>query len=53
MEVVFPFDPTRDDPAWVAFRQVFEKRFGKPPEAFASLAYDTMNICCRPSATPV
>ena len=24
MEAVFPFDPSRDDPAWVAFRQRFE-----------------------------
>jgi ABC-type branched-subunit amino acid transport system substrate-binding protein len=44
MEAVFPYDPTRDDPAWVAFQQRFEKRFGKRPDAFASLAYDTMNI---------
>jgi len=44
LEVVFPFDPTRDDPVWVAFRQTFEKRFGRQPEVFASLAYDTMNI---------
>src|SRR5581483_3968672 len=44
LEVVFPFDPTRDDPAWTAFRQRFAKRFGRQPEAFASLAYDTMNI---------
>jgi len=44
LEIVFPFDPTRDDPAWVAFQQRFEKRFGRKPEVFASLAYDTMNI---------
>lgn len=44
LEVVFPFDPTRDDPAWLAFNRHFEKRFGKPPDVFASLAYDTMNI---------
>jgi branched-chain amino acid transport system substrate-binding protein len=44
LEVVFPYDPTRDDPAWVAFVQRFEKRFGKKPDVFASLAYDTMNI---------
>jgi ABC-type branched-subunit amino acid transport system substrate-binding protein len=44
LEVVFPFDPTRDDPAWLAFNQRFEKRFGKRPEVFASLGYDTMNI---------
>lgn len=44
LEVVFPYDPTRDDPAWVSFNERFEKRFGRKPEAFASLAYDTMNI---------
>jgi ABC-type branched-subunit amino acid transport system substrate-binding protein len=43
-EAVYPFDPTRDDPAWVAFKQRFEKKFGKQPEAFASLGYDTMSI---------
>ncbi len=43
-EAVYPFDPTRDDPAWVAFKQRFEKKFGKEPEAFASLGYDTMRI---------
>jgi ABC-type branched-subunit amino acid transport system substrate-binding protein len=44
MEAVFPFDPTRDDPAWLAFRQRFEKRFQGQAEVFASLSYDTMNI---------
>jgi branched-chain amino acid transport system substrate-binding protein len=43
-EAVFPYDPTRDDPVWVAFQQRFRKRFGKDPEVFASLGYDTMNI---------
>jgi ABC-type branched-subunit amino acid transport system substrate-binding protein len=43
-EAVYPFDPTRDDPAWVAFRERFRKRFEKDPEAFASLGYDTMRI---------
>ncbi|HEY2017278.1 MAG TPA: ABC transporter substrate-binding protein, partial [Bryobacteraceae bacterium] len=44
LEIVFPFDPTRDDPAWVAFNQRFRKRFAGSPEVFASLAYDTMNV---------
>jgi hypothetical protein len=44
LEIVFPFDLTRDDPAWLAFNQRFEKEFGKRPDVFASLAYDTMNI---------
>ncbi|MBS1876567.1 MAG: ABC transporter substrate-binding protein [Acidobacteria bacterium] len=44
LEIVFPYDPTRDDPIWASFNQRFEKRFGQKPEVFASLAYDTMNI---------
>ena len=46
LEAVYPFDPTRADPTWVAFNQHFEKRFGKQTsgQRFASLAYDTMNI---------
>lgn len=44
LEVVFSFDPTREEPGWVAFNQRFEKRFGRRPEVFASLAYDTMNL---------
>jgi branched-chain amino acid transport system substrate-binding protein len=44
LEIVFPFDPTRDDPAWLAFNHRFVKRFGARPDVFASLAYDTMNI---------
>jgi branched-chain amino acid transport system substrate-binding protein len=47
LEVVYPFDPTRDDPAWLQFKERFQKRFGKPPETFASLAYDTMNILLK------
>jgi ABC-type branched-subunit amino acid transport system substrate-binding protein len=47
LEIVYPFDPTRDDPAWLAFRQRFQTRYGAAPEAFASLAYDTMSILLR------
>jgi len=43
-EAVYPYDPTRDDPGWLAFKQRFQKKFGKEPEAFASLGYDTMSI---------
>jgi ABC-type branched-subunit amino acid transport system substrate-binding protein len=43
-EAVYPFDPTRDDPVWVAFVRRFEARYKVPPDAFAALAYDTMNI---------
>jgi branched-chain amino acid transport system substrate-binding protein len=40
---VFPYDPTRNDPKWIAFQQRFEARFHEPPEQFAALAYDAMN----------
>jgi len=42
-EAVFPYDPTRNDPKWIAFNQRFEARFHEKPEQFASLAYDAMN----------
>lgn len=44
LEVVFPYDPGRNDPAWIGFNRRFEKRFERPPDAFASLAFDTMNL---------
>jgi len=47
LEIVYPFDPTRDDPVWVAFRQRFAARYGTQPETFAALAYDTMSILLR------
>ena len=43
-EAVFPYDPTRQDPRWLDFNQRFEDRFREPPEQFASLAYDAMNL---------
>ena len=42
-EAVFPYDPTRKDPAWLDFNTRFETRFQEKPEQFASLAYDAMN----------
>jgi branched-chain amino acid transport system substrate-binding protein len=43
-EAVFPYDPTRSDARWIDFNQRFEARFHQPPEQFASLAYDAMNM---------
>ena len=40
----FPWDPTRKDPTYQAFRKAFEKRFGEQPETYASHAYDGMNM---------
>lgn len=44
LEAVVPYDPTRQDPQWLAFQQRFTARYGAPPEQFAALAYDAMNI---------
>ena len=43
-EAVFPYDPSRNDPRWLDFNRRFEARFHEPPEQFASLAYDAMNV---------
>ena len=43
-EAVFPYDPARNDPKWLDFNRRFEERFHEEPEAFASLAYDAMNV---------
>jgi branched-chain amino acid transport system substrate-binding protein len=42
-EAVFPYDPSRSDPRWLAFNDRFEARYHEKPEQFASLAYDAMN----------
>jgi ABC-type branched-subunit amino acid transport system substrate-binding protein len=44
LEVVYPFDPNRDDPAWLAFQQRFTQKYGAPVDLFSALGYDTMNI---------
>jgi ABC-type branched-subunit amino acid transport system substrate-binding protein len=43
-EAVFPYDPTRNDPRWLDFDRRFNARFHEPPEQFAALAYDAMNV---------
>ncbi|HVZ82385.1 MAG TPA: ABC transporter substrate-binding protein [Terracidiphilus sp.] len=43
-EAVFPYDPTRMDPRWIAFKQRFAARYHEEPEQFAALAYDAMNV---------
>jgi ABC-type branched-subunit amino acid transport system substrate-binding protein len=44
LEVVFPYDPTRNDPLWLRFNERFRGRFSATPDAFASLGYDAMKI---------
>jgi ABC-type branched-subunit amino acid transport system substrate-binding protein len=43
-EAVFPYDPTRSDPRWVAFVAQYEARYHEKPDHFAALAYDQMRI---------
>ncbi len=43
-EAVFPYDPTRTDPAWQEFTAHYEARFHEKPDHFAALAYDAMRI---------
>ena len=45
LEFVFPYDPYRDHPVWLSFKDRFAKKYeGKQPDAFASLAFDAMNV---------
>ncbi len=43
-EAVFPYDPTRTDLRWLDFKARYEARFHEPPDHFAALAYDAMQI---------
>ena len=43
-EAVFPYDPSRRDPRWLQFNNDFQARFHEPPEQFAALAYDGMDM---------
>ncbi len=43
-EAVFPYDPTRNDPRWLAFNARYEARYHEKPDHFAALAYDQMQI---------
>jgi hypothetical protein len=44
LEFVYPFDPTRDDPGWLAFQERFAARYNAPVDQFSALGYDTTNI---------
>ncbi|HEX3663428.1 MAG TPA: ABC transporter substrate-binding protein [Acidobacteriaceae bacterium] len=43
-EAVYPYDPSRKDSKWTAFRQRYRAKYGEQPEQFSALAYDAMNI---------
>lgn len=38
--VAYPFNPSREDAPWTAFRTRFRQRFGADPDATAAYAYD-------------
>jgi ABC-type branched-subunit amino acid transport system substrate-binding protein len=44
LEVVYPFDPTRDDAIWTGFQKRFAAAWQAKPDAFSALGFDTMNI---------
>ena len=44
LEVVFPYDPSRDDPAWLDFQKRFTAKYNEKVDSFSALAFDTMNI---------
>jgi branched-chain amino acid transport system substrate-binding protein len=46
-EAVFPYDPTRSDPRWLDFVARYQARFHEPPDHFAALAYDAMQILVK------
>lgn len=37
-------NPDRDDPLWKGFRERYQTRYGEDPDAFATHAYDGMNL---------
>ncbi len=43
----FPWNPDRTDPAFLAFRERFKKRFNEEPETYAAHGYDGMNMLIR------
>jgi len=44
LEVVYPFDPTRDDPVWLDFQKRFAAAYQAKVDAFSAMGFDTMNI---------
>jgi ABC-type branched-subunit amino acid transport system substrate-binding protein len=44
LEVVYPYDPNRDDPAWVDFQKRYTAAYHANVNMFSALAFDTMNI---------
>jgi branched-chain amino acid transport system substrate-binding protein len=44
LEVVFPYDPNRDDPAWLDFQRRFAAAYHANVNLFSALGFDSMSI---------
>jgi ABC-type branched-subunit amino acid transport system substrate-binding protein len=44
LEVVYPYNPDRDDPLWLDFQKRFTARYRTKVDSFSALGFDTMNI---------
>ena len=47
LEIVSPYDPNRDDPAWLDFQKRFENAYHAKTDMFSAMAFDTMNILLK------
>ncbi len=43
-QFVYPYDPTRTDPVWVAFQKQYEEKYKLKVTAFSALSFDTTNV---------
>ena len=43
-EAVYPYDPTQRNQKWLDFNRRFDAQYHEPPDHFAALAYDAMQI---------
>ncbi len=41
---MYPFDPNRDEPGWIAFQKRYASAYGAKVDSFAALGFDSMNI---------
>lgn len=46
-QAVYPYNPNRNDVAWLDFVNRYEKKYGEKPDHFAALAYDQMEILLK------
>jgi len=46
-QAVYPYNPASRDQAWTAFVDRYQKKYGEPPDHFAALAYDQIEILLK------